>query len=310
MDYFQFNNLPHYTQSKQFGNFLETLGWQTHILKQKERKVFVFEKRVPILGNVLKVPKALLPLPFEDLDQLGQKRKAQIVRIEPNIIVPSLIHDIQAFTSMWQRHGYGKTWKDGEIQTIRIDLRPNEEHIFKSFPRENTRRNIKSAIKNKLTAEESDDIEQFLRLHQALAHRKHFYAPPNNQVLAMWAAFRKTNNVRLLFVKNHKGEVVEGLFLVMFNGICYYRYVGTLKQAESLRAPSFAVWQAILLAKKYGCGWFDFAGITDKRNLNRRWIGFTHFKQGFSNNKIQFVLPVAQYRPPKGTLLHAIDRFF
>ncbi len=295
-------------QSAPFAEYMEHIGWQTKVITKKGQKTFVYLKKLPLLGYVAKSPKILFPFPLKEMETLVANRPKLLLRLEPNMFLPENKRDQDSYKSLLIQHGYGNTWLGCELQTIRVNLTKTPQKILESIPRENTRRNIRIAQKRFLIAEESDDLDLFYALHQQTAKRQHFYCPPKHEIEALWHAFLPSKSAKLLLVKTKQGDPLVAIFLLLHQSVAYYRYVGSSDIASELRAPSLAVWESFLLAKKYKCKWFDFYGINDERSPTRSWRGFTHFKEGFSENKLRFVLPAAKYYPPAGPLVHLFDR--
>ena len=75
--------------------------------------------------------------------------------------------------------------------------------------------------------------------------------------------------------------------------MAYYWIAASTKQGDQNYAPSLLAWEALKLAKKKKCDFFDFEGVYDERfpKINRSWLGFTRFKQGFGGKEIYFHNP-------------------
>src|SRR3989344_4943623 len=66
-------------QSPEWANFLKSLGWQV----EKVGSNYAFCRNLPLLGSIIKVPRASTPINFEAVDALAKKRRALFVKIEP-----------------------------------------------------------------------------------------------------------------------------------------------------------------------------------------------------------------------------------
>lgn len=304
-----YNDLPHFMQSEAFGNYMERIGWRTTVVG-KSKKVFIYTKKLPGLGTMAKIPKISLPVPFEQIEDRLRGDRLMLLRLEPNVVLPE---DKKKSATLMQRfyaHGYTNTWRACELAHVRVPLSNSQPKLLAAFPRENTRRNIRTAQKYGLTAEESSDLKLFYELHRYTAKSRHFYCPPFSEIVAMWESFAKKNGAKLVITRTKAGKPVAGIFLVLFQKIAYYRYVGALDEGMPLRAPTFAAWQAMLLAKYSGCEWFDFMGVNDERGFDRTWQGFSHFKLGFSNKPIRLLIPIAKYYGPIGRFMQFFDTHF
>lgn len=302
-----YNNQPHFMQSEQFAEYLGSLGWHTTVIS-KPFKTYVYSKKLSLAGTIAKIPKAYFPISFHEVEAHLRKNRLVMIRLEPNVMVPKRAAEKVKLQDYLRSHGYVPTWLACELQVVRVDLSPTVETIFKRFPRENTKRNIRVALKNKLTAEESDDLPLFHTLHQQTARRKHFYCPPLKEMNQLWQSFAKTNDAKIVMVRDAGGKAVASIFLLLYKGIAYYRFVGALPEALGSRAPTFAAWEAMKIAKNSGCQWFEFMGVNDPRHPDKRWEGFSRFKWGFVDKGIPLMEPAAKYYPGIGTILKHIDR--
>lgn len=302
----QITSQPHYMQSEAFASYMEHLHWHASRVGKGQTQAFAFTRTLPLLGTVVKVPKATYPFALTDLERLVAGKRPLFIRLEPNIAVGSVT---PAITKALHDHGFGPTWNSGELATIQVDLTVPEERLFTSIARENTRRNIRFAQKQKLVVEQSANLEEFFVAHQSTGKAKHFWTPGKAELTAFWQAFQADNQATILTIRSPKGSLLAAVMLVLYQGIAYYRYVAATDQGYALRAPSLLVWGCWLLAKKAKCQAFDFYGIYDDRLPTRSWQGFSHFKRGFSSNVIQFALPQAKYYPPFGPLVRFADRF-
>lgn len=294
-------------QSEQFAEYLAYLGWQTTIIT-KPIKTYVYSKKLPVFGTIAKIPKVQFPISFRAIEAGLTKNRLVLIRLEPNVVLPRRKIDQVKLTTYIRSHGYVPTWLACELQVVRVDLRPAIEVILQRFPRENTRRNIRIAQKNKLTAEESTDLPLFYGLHKQTARRKHFYCPPLAELEQLWKSFARINGAKLVIVRDAKGTALSGIFLLIHARTAYYRYVGTLPEALTSRAPTFAAWEAMKIAKKAGCKWFEFMGVNDLRHPDKRWEGFSHFKWGFVEEGMPLMEPATKYFSTVGTVLKYMDR--
>lgn len=306
-DFFRYNGIPHYMQSEEFADYMAFIGWRVHTVQANNRQNFLFSKKLPIFGTLAKSPKVLYPFPLKQFAAAIERDRPIVLRIEPNMILPGQ-SDLAKYQSQLAKQQFVDTWLGCELKTLRFNVQNSEQTIFKSLPRENTRRNIRQAASNKLRAEEIDDLKLFYKLHVQSAKQRHFYCPPFAEMERLWQNFKSRKQATIVIIRSKKGEPLAGVLLITFAGVAYYRYVGASPQAFALRAPSLAVWESILTAKRHGCDWFDFYGVNDERSPLKAWQGFTHFKEGFSNTALTFVTPAAKYYAPVGPVLKLFDR--
>lgn len=308
MNFSKYNYHPHYSQSEAQSEYLAYLGWKTERIKTKQGTVYVYLRHLPLLGWCIKVPRIIAPVPQKELDAIRQEYNAKLLRLEPGLIVPESEQGRIAFEEYYCQLGYGKTDITCELATAVVDLTKSEAELLQLFPRENTRRNVRNALRQKLKAVIDDDIETFYGLHKALGSTKSFYTLPKGELEALFRAFQRHADAKILTIRAKNNTPLVAIFLLFYKETAYYKWVGSVPEAIPYNAASYAVWQSLLYAKEKGYQYFDFCGVTDDRKLNKRFIGYSHFKQGFTNQIVRFMPPVAQYFGISGNFLKLFDK--
>jgi len=85
-----------------------------------------------------------------------------------------------------------------------------------------------------------------------------------------------------LYCARYQGEIIAINMMIFYQDIAIYLHGGSSNTHRNVMAPFLLQWQAIQDAKKRGCRWYDFGGISTNNNEKRNdWKGITNFKQGF-----------------------------
>ena len=267
-------------QSLEYGKYLKSLGWQIEKLGKEQ----VFIRKIPLLGNLIKIQRITPPIPFSEIEKLVKKYHAFQVIIEP-----AGGYKLTANSYPFQY----RTLKSPFIPTKTLikDIKDSEQEIFDSLSK-NKRRDIRSAEKNGLLIREGS-IENFFQLKKEYLLKK-FILPigTHKEIKLTCDAFKEKAKI---LVAEWQGKIVGGAILLFYDETAYYWQAAASDKGKKLLAPTLIVWEAIKLAKKEKCESFDFEGIYDERfPENHSWLGFTHFKEGFRGKEILYPKPLVK----------------
>ena len=265
-------------QSQSWSQFMENLGWQVEVADG----VKIFIRKMPIFNcSSIKIQHQDAPMPLAQIDQIAKKYRALSVVIEPNLFGDE--------ASAYLKNGYEKTdYRLCFSANIIIDLRPEEEKIFRSFS-ENARRNIRKAQANNLTVKiiemkDQTDLVWFNRFYQLaknLAKSKKFYLP-YKELVAKIKAFWDSSVLLFVYDKESQ-EPMAAVWLAGFDQVMSYIQTGITQAGYDQLANYLMVWEGIKIAKSRGLEFFDFEGVYDPRypKDHPRWRHFSEFKKRF-----------------------------
>lgn len=297
-------------QSEMYVEYMRRIGW----VVEKNDGTQIFIKRLPLIGSFIKIQRPDKIPSMEMIDGLARKYRAWSISVEQKYEVRSKKYEANGFKV--NNNPYLPT------KTIQIDLTMNEDQIFQRFT-EAKRRAVRRAVKNTVVVQETDGIEEFVKLKA-----KNFWPLGflmGKDVRALWESFRPKNASVLLaychceesaiggrrsnleerlprhFVaRNDEGkQPIAGVLLLFYDEMAYYWMAASSNEGKKLFAPTLLVWEALKLVKKKGCTIFDFEGIYDDRFIRatRKWKGFTKFKEGFGGKEVLFPKPlIRRYR--------------
>ena len=255
-------------QSPAYGLYLKKLNWQVY--KEKEFQYYV--RKLPLLGNFVKILKPLKSPNSLTLDSLAKKHHAFAVAVDYS---PS--------------------------KTLQLNLTPSLDEIQAQMDKD-TRYEIRKAEENKILVKKSEDIESFIDIWTQNAKRRGFWVPFKKEIRAIFESFGK-NAYLFLTYSNFQLPAsnfpLAGALILLANDTASYFHAASTPEGRKLAAPSLVVWEAIKIAKKNGCKIFDFEGIIDPRDKNtKKWGGFTRFKKGFGGKEVEYPLPITKYYNP------------
>jgi len=295
-------------QTTRYAQFMQSLGW----LVEKIDGVNIFIKPFPLIGATIKIQRANKLPDVNKLRQLMKKYHCRSISFEP-----TEKFQISNFKFQILSDPYLPT------KTILIDVTASESTIFNRFS-EAKHRAVRRAEKAGVVVKEFQDINEFIKLKNKTAGLLGFlttstlkplwqtFSPDQASILLAYCHAEaqpkhlgrrphEDNNTsldpssRLAGLRmTNKDKPVSGILLLFHNQTAYYWIAAATELGKKSFAPTLLVWEALKLTKQKGCTQFDFEGIYDERypNLNKNWLGFTKFKQGFGGKEVYYPQPV------------------
>lgn len=249
-------------QSEEYGNYMERIGWKTVNISNFQmfiRKVWP--------GRIAKIQRVNLPIPWEEVHEVLKRQRVFMCKLEPlnyGLQIPGFRQD---------------GWPLLGTKTLRIDLRPNEKEIFKSFKKDARyciRKGSEFIVRSSL-----NEFDRFYEIWRMAARRKNLWIPSRKDYLSLVECFGK--KVFCVTVND-----MAGCLVLTHKQTAFYFYSGALSGAKELQLPYEVVWEAMREARKRGCRTWDFEGIYDSRWPNKGWQGFSHFKKSFGGQEVEF----------------------
>ena len=271
-------------QSALYAKYMNVLHWGV----EKIDGVYIFFKWFPIIGGIAKIHRPeKLPDPQKTLHLIKQNRVRKLV-IEP------VEHQDQNALNSWcltmKKHVALNYDPFLPTKTIRVDLKPPEEQIFKSFA-ESKRRGVRRALKYDVIIRESHSIDDLIHVKNQSEGILGFITTTG--VREMWPLFAPEHMAILLaYSPPPNSHIIAGDLLFFWKHRAYYWIAGALREGKKMFAPTLLVWEGVKLAKKRKCSDFDFVGVWDERlpKQHSEWKGFSKFKEGFGGYTVYYPL--------------------
>lgn len=267
-------------QTAEYAKYMQLIDW--HV--QNVKSVYVYAKKIPLLGWFIKIQRPPRILEQKDLvSVLSGKRLFML--------------DIEALTekqSEFFKDNYGyKAIKSTSLpsKTIRIDLKKSEPKLLKEL-HSKTRYNIKIAEKKGVTIEESEDIDQFSVFWHSSAKKRGLYFSLEKEIRSIYRAFGRNAQLLYAFLE---GELVAAVLLLFTSDGAYYMYAAANEKGKKNYAPTLLTWKSILYAKAKDKKYYDFEGIYDERYPIKSWRGFSRFKKSFGGREIKYPGIIRKY---------------
>ncbi len=175
-----------------------------------------------------------------------------------------------------------------------IDLTCAEEQLWRRI-RPSGRRNIQRALKSGVEIAEvcsPDEIPAVYALLQRVYHRIRVPLPDRSLFEAAFEILRPRGMLRVLRA-HREGVTIGALLLLLYKGVVYYWYTGTLREHAAYRASELLVWRSIELGRRVGCRLFDFGGGGRPDEA----YGVRDFKAKFGGSLVNFGRNVCVHAP-------------
>lgn len=179
-----------------------------------------------------------------------------------------------------------------------LDVSKSEEELLSSF-KQKTRYNIKVAQKRGVNVELSDeaaDFERYLELTKETTERQGFYAHSSKYHQLMWETLGQQASDSAgqlsahLLVARYEGEVITTWVLFRFKDTLYYPYGASTREHREVMANNLVMWEAIKLAKQWGCKYLDMWGaLGPDPDKSDPWYGFHTFKSGYGARHVEYI---------------------
>lgn len=292
----QFNQVVnHPLQSWEWGEFRQKTGRTVIRLGLFDKKIIKAGYQLTVHPlpklryNIIYFPKG--PMPDETLinalAKLGQKEKAVLVKLEPNVIV----NEKNSQPGVWQNLGLRPGEPIFTKHTFHLDLTKSDNELLSAM-KSKTRYNLRLSQKHGVKIVEDNSpkaFEAYLKLMEETTKRQGFYAHTLDYHQQMWATLKPTGLAHLLVAK-YKNQSLVTWILFNFNKVLYYPYGWSTREHQNVMASYAMMWEAIQFGKKQGCNSFDLWGTPGPEpSPDDPWFGFHRFKVGFGAKVIEFV---------------------
>ena len=302
---------PHLLQSWDWGEFKSRHGWRATRLLFNEgtgtvAAASVLERKVPRLPlSLLYVSKgpvldwtdtALARRVLEELECLARRRRALLVKIDPDVYYPkhapkfsprpACAHEVaQLFESK------GWRFSNEQIQfrnTVLLDLTRAEDELLAAM-KQKTRYNVRLAGRRGVTIRRishADGLEGlpkaldlFYHLYAETAQRDGFIIRPFDYYRDAWGVFLQGGKAHLLLAE-FEAETVAGLMLFAFGPVAWYMYGASASRHRRQMASYLLQWEAIRQVKAGGYTLYDLWGAPDTLDESDPMWGVARFKLG------------------------------
>jgi lipid II:glycine glycyltransferase (peptidoglycan interpeptide bridge formation enzyme) len=310
----------HILQSWEWGQIKSNFGWQSLRYEWRDQAdrikatALVLKRRLlsktPFAGlSVLYVPKGPLlwdwdnfdvrECVFHDLSRIAGQQKSIFIKVDPDVPIGFGVPDEQSsepnplgYKVVSELENSGWRYSDEQIQfrnTVWIDLSPSEDQLLARM-KQKTRYNIRLAKRRgvKIRIGEIADLDSLYHMYAETSVRDGFVIRNQDYYLELWKTYMNAG-VAVPLIAEVEGDGVAGLILFHFGSKAWYLYgMSSLKHREKM--PNYLLqWEAIKIAKTYGCRTYDLWGAPDEFNDQDPMWGVFRFKSGLGGEVVRYI---------------------
>ncbi len=296
-----FNSVvSHPLQSFQWGDFRATTGTEVERVGVFDQGTLVNAFQITFHAiphtsfTVGYLPKGKMPdeQTMKLLEDIGRKRNALYIKMEPNIAAEvgtaNGFSDIQNFLLT---HDCIPGKALFTPYTFQLDLTPSEDDLLARM-HQKTRYNINLASKKNVQVVEDttkEGLAEYLKLLAETTKRQGFYAHSDDYYTKMFEILSPTKMLHI-FKATLDGQTLSVWIIFVFNGKLYYPYGASSREHREVMANNLLAWKVIQFGKSLGCTSFDMWGsLGPNPDQNDPWFGFHKFKEGYGGKLVQFV---------------------
>lgn len=249
-----------------------------HVIKiNAKRGTFLFIPHGPILTSSQDVKLETLKKLRDYLKNLAKKENCSFVRISP------ILKNEEDNNYIFKTLGFRKApiHMHAELMWI-LDITKDEDILMKEM-RKTTRHAINRAIKDGITIEKSEnieDIDKFNKIYQATVNRQHFTPFSLDYLKKEFKTFKENNEASIFFAK-YQDEIVSAAIIIYQKSEAFYHHGASNQKLPKVTPSQLLQWEIIRDAKSRGCNFYNFWGISPENKKNHPWYGLSLFKKGF-----------------------------
>jgi peptidoglycan pentaglycine glycine transferase (the first glycine) len=264
----------HYMQTSLWSQVRAVGGWRAVrvVVRQGDHIVAgaqLLIRPLPLLGAISNAPRGplvagddpmLTKLVISALRQVARTQHIQYLLVQPPCTGEVLAQQLPTW-------GFHPSSNKNVLPkaTVRLDLTPDLDTLLAQM-HSSTRRNIRLGQRRGITVREGTerDLPTFYRLLMATSKRQNFLMHSEDHYTRAWHVFGQHGLVKL-FLAEYEGEVVSGLFLILFGDTVIYWKGGWSGQHGNLHPNNVLHWTAITWAKAQSYHYYDFGAIEDPK---------------------------------------------
>lgn len=291
--------VEHPLQSWQWGEFRKLTG--VEVVRESGLQVTIHQ--IPHTKYTIGyAPKSVLPLGEvrEILGKVASEHNCIFIKIEPKVEIG--VQPTSYGKQQMKELGFVEGRPLFTKYNFVLDVTPSESELLASF-KQKTRYNIRLAQKHEVKVEIDNSekaFKKYLELTQETTKRQGFYAHTPKYHSTMWSVLgenqapnpkSQTDSLSAqLLVAKLRGEIITTWMLFRFKDTLYYPYGASTREHREVMANNLVMWEAIRLAKAWGCKYLDMWGALsptgDKRDP---WYGFHSFKEGYGGRHVEYL---------------------
>ena len=226
------------------------------------------------------------------LSRLARERRAIMLKIDPPVPVEDNLSEANlreaGFVPVISA-GFGGVQPKAVMQ---LDLDKSEDDLLASF-KPKWRYNIRLAERKGVEVNldcSKDQLPAFYALLKETCQRDGFLVRDYKYFEDMFDILSRQSFIRLVLAR-FDGEPVSGALMYIFGDKAMYTYGASSNQHRNVMPNHLMQWEMIRLALSKGCKWYDFRGVSPKKESDStdHLQGLNRFKEGFSPRFLEYI---------------------
>ncbi len=297
-------------QTPLWGEFQKSLGvdnLQFAVFVDKKLIAFVqiFIKKLPFRLTKIEIPRGPL------LQETGNRKQETEIS---DLLISEIEKIAQERNAVFARFDFQKDCEIDSLKfktareenfplaTIRLNLAKSESELLAAMHPKG-RYNIRLAQKHGVKVSVEKEVGEFFTLLQKTTARDGFAGHSQN----FYQKFVEQLGENCVLFVARKKSIPLAAILVTFAGDTATYYFGASDHTfRHLMAPYLIQFEAIKMAQKQGCQFYDFLGVAPPGSSKHRLSGVSNFKKKFGGEVVEFPSPkVLVFKP----IFYALFRF-
>ncbi|MFH0834637.1 MAG: peptidoglycan bridge formation glycyltransferase FemA/FemB family protein [Patescibacteria group bacterium] len=173
------------------------------------------------------------------------------------------------------------------LATVRIDLQKSLEEILAQM-KQKGRYNIRVAEKHGVKISVENSVDDFFALLQKTTARDGFSGHPKSFYAKMLEVL---GDDCALLVARKNGQPLAAILVTFAGDTATYYFGASDHEFRPLMAPYLLQFEAMKIAQKRGCHFYDFLGIAPENSKRHRLAGVSDFKKKFGDEIVTYPRP-------------------
>ncbi len=226
---------------------------------------------------------ALFSFIIRYLKKLAKKEKCVFVRIRPQA------EDTADIRSLFTQAGLKKSPMHLTADlTLKLNLTHSNKKLLSEM-RKSTRYEIRKSSRDKIKTKiltEPDFTDEFHHYQLYLAD-KHNFVPFDYDFLRLQFETFLADDQAAFINSYHKNQLLASAFVIFYQHEAVYHYGISTPENQKLPGSYAVQWAAIQEARRRGCKYYNFWGVSPPDQPEHRFAGVSFFKRGFGGEEIQ-----------------------
>jgi len=290
-----------FTQAGFYGDWQKSLGRKVRrflVLSDKEAVAYFQLVKYPLLlsKNYLYIPYGPVVKDFskdflaefkKELKKIAKEENAVFVRLDftPKVedkIIKSLFTKAPLFT-------YHSAYFQPRLEWF-LKINKTDETLLTEMHK-NGRYSVKFAEKKDIKVEiVTKDFEKYFEIFYSLmvgtAERNGFSLHSKKYYENIFKSLSKIEN-SFLSVARLEDKILVVDLVIVFGKVAHYVFSGSSSEERNRMPTYLAIWEAIREARKCGCEYYNFGGISSDDKTYKGWDGLTSFKKKFGGEEVR-----------------------